>query len=95
MSKLPNVIESISKLFKAPNEEVKTAGSISLGNLSIGNPEFFLPRVFELVDKSSTQEKYLFLNTIREIIIHNPNCLEAFIPKLLPLLIDHSKNEDE
>lgn len=89
------MIESVSALFKVHNEEVKTAASISLGNLSIGNPDFFLPKVFDLVDKSNPQEKYLFLNTIREIIIHNPKCLAPFIHKLLPLLVDHSKNEDE
>lgn len=48
-----------------------------------------------MVDKSDPQEKYLFLNTIREIIIHNSKCLELYLTKLLPLLIDHSKNEDE
>jgi cullin-associated NEDD8-dissociated protein 1 len=35
------------------------------------------------------------LNTLREIIQHNPKCLKAFINKLLPLLIEQSKNEDE
>jgi len=66
-----------------------------LGNISIGNADFFLQRVFALVDKSDPQEKYLFMNTIREIIIHNAKCLRQFLSKLLPLLIDHSKNEDE
>lgn len=66
-----------------------------MGNLSIGNPDFFLQRVFALVDKSHHQEKYLFLNTIREIIIHNPKSLELYLSKLLPLLILHSKNEEE
>lgn len=37
----------------------------------------------------------MFLNTIREIIIHNSKCLELYLTKLLPLLIEHSKNEDE
>jgi hypothetical protein len=41
-----------------------------------------------LVDAAQSNEKYLFLNTIREIIIHNPKCLKPFIPKLLPLLIE-------
>jgi hypothetical protein len=35
------------------------------------------------------------MNTIREIIIHNAKCLELFLTKLLPLLIEHSKNDDE
>jgi hypothetical protein len=51
--------------------------------------------VFSLVDQAGAQEKYLFLNTIREIIIHNSKCLELYLAKLLPLLVEHSKNEDE
>ena len=82
-------------LFKVQNEDVRTAASICLGNISIGNPDFFLQRVFALVDQSDVQEKYLFLNTIREIIIHNSKCLQLYLHKLLPLLIEHSKNEDE
>jgi cullin-associated NEDD8-dissociated protein 1 len=35
------------------------------------------------------------MNTIREIIIHNAKCLKPFLSKLIPLLIEHSKNEDE
>jgi hypothetical protein len=35
------------------------------------------------------------MNTIREIIIHNPKCLSHYLGKLLPLLIEHSKNDDE
>lgn len=74
---------------------MRTAASICLGNLSVGNPEFFLEKVFRLVDAAEHHQKYLFLNTIREIIVHNPRCLKPFISKLLPLLIDQSKNEDE
>jgi hypothetical protein len=47
------------------------------------------------VDAAGDDEKYLFLNTIREVIIHNPKCLYPFISKLLPLLIEQSRNEDE
>lgn len=48
-----------------------------------------------MVEAAQQNEKYLFLNTIREIIIHNPKCLKPFIFKLLPLLIEQSRNEDE
>lgn len=95
LSGIQNLIDIVSALFKVLNEDVRTAASICLGNISIGNPDFFLQRVFALVDKSDPQEKYLFLNTIREIIIHNPKCLEHYLTKLLPLLVEHSKNEDE
>ena len=37
----------------------------------------------------------MFLNTIKEIITHNPKCLRDYLDKLLPMLIDQSKNEEE
>ena len=95
LSTIPSIIDIVSQLFKVQNEDIRTAASICLGNISIGNPEYFLQRVFALVDKSDPQEKYLFMNTIREIILHNANCLQLYLHKLLPLLIEHSKNEDE
>jgi len=61
----------------------------------VGNPDFFLSKVFKLVDGAQHHEKYLFLNTLREIIVHNPKCLKPFIPKLLALLIEQTRNEDE
>jgi hypothetical protein len=52
LSGIPNMIDSVSTLFKVQNEDIRTAASICLGNISIGNPDFFLQRVFALVDKS-------------------------------------------
>jgi len=95
LSGIPKIIDIVSSLFKGANEDVRTAGSICLGNISIGNTDYFLERVFALVDKSEAQEKYLFLNTIREIIIHNSRCLQPYLVRLLPLLIEHSKNSEE
>jgi hypothetical protein len=88
LSSLNDIFGRVSQLFKAHDEAVRTAASVCLGNLSVGNPDFFLEKVFKLVDAAQSNEKYLFLNTIREIIIHNPKCLKPFIPKLLPLLIE-------
>eukprot|EP00349_Pseudokeronopsis_sp_Brazil_P001033 CAMPEP_0202963642 /NCGR_PEP_ID=MMETSP1396-20130829/7659_1 /ASSEMBLY_ACC=CAM_ASM_000872 /TAXON_ID= /ORGANISM="Pseudokeronopsis sp., Strain Brazil" /LENGTH=341 /DNA_ID=CAMNT_0049685041 /DNA_START=2492 /DNA_END=3517 /DNA_ORIENTATION=+ len=95
VSKVDGIVQLVSSLFAGANEEVRTAASICLGNISVGNTDFFLKRVFELVDKSQHQEKYLFLNTIREIIIHNAMCLKDYLDKLLPMLLEHSKNEEE
>ena len=35
----------------------------------------FVDKVFEFVSKSKDDQKYLFLNTLREIIIHDSRCL--------------------
>jgi len=42
LSGVPNLIDKVSALFKSQNEDVKIAASIGLGNISIGNPDFFL-----------------------------------------------------
>ena len=80
----------ISAFFKADNEAVRTASSICLGNISVGSPDFFLEKVFNLVDAAEQNQKYLFLNTIRELILNNPKCLQLFVPKLLSLLLEQA-----
>ena len=64
-----------------------------MGNVSIGNAEHFLGRVFELVQDSQEAQKYLFLNTIREIIIADSQCLEAYIFQLTELLMSHTTSQ--
>ena len=68
MSKVPEIMERIKDKFKVQDESIRTAASICLGNVSVGNPDFFLEKVFKLVDAAEHHEKYLFLNTLREII---------------------------
>ena len=50
LSSVHDIIKDVASLFKSGNEEVKTAGSICLGNISVGNADFFLAKVFALVD---------------------------------------------
>jgi hypothetical protein len=69
----------IQKYFSSASEEVRQAASISLGKITIGNPKFFLDKVFALVTKSEPKQKYLFLNTIREIILNDSDCLKDYI----------------
>ncbi len=88
-------MDKISSFFKAPSDKVRTAASICLGNLTIGNTDFFLGKVFGLLSSADAQDTQLFMNTIREIIIHNPKCLETYLIKLIPLLINHSNDQDD
>jgi hypothetical protein len=88
LSSIADIMDRIKDKFKVQDESIRTAASICLGNISVGNPDFFLEKVFKLVDAAEHHEKYLFLNTLREIIQHNPKCLKPFINKLLPLLIE-------
>lgn len=77
-------------MFTNKNDEVRTAASICLGNVTVGNPKYFLDKVFEFVSKSKDDQKYLFLNTIREIIINDSKSLKPYILELTNLLLDHT-----
>lgn len=68
LSSSPDIIDKLKDKFKVQDESIRTAASICLGNISVGNPDFFLEKVFKLVDAAEHHEKYLFLNTLREII---------------------------
>ena len=74
---------------------MRIAASICLGNVAIGNPNFFLDKVFSLVKQSKDAQKYLFLNTIREIIVHDSECLNMYLDPLIELLMSHSTHQDE
>lgn len=63
--------------------------------MTVGNPDFFLEKVFALLDSSPKKQKYLFLYSIRDIIVHAPKCLKNFLGKLLPLLLAYSGVEDQ
>lgn len=45
--------------------------------------------------KSEAKQKYLFLNTIREIILNDSDCLKDYIKPMRDLLIQQSSNEEE
>lgn len=87
------ILPMVQRLFAHSQEDVKFAASISMGNVAIGNPEFFLPKVFELVNNSQEAQKNLFLNTIREIIIVDSHCLQEYTFTLNELLISHTTSE--
>jgi len=52
MSSNAKVLNLVTSLFGHQDEPVRQAASISLGNISIGNPDFYLQKVFGLVDNS-------------------------------------------
>lgn len=41
-----NIINMFSELFNRDQKNIKDAAAISLGSISIGNPKFFLEKVF-------------------------------------------------
>jgi len=95
LSQIQNLIETISGMFQHSHDQIKQAAAISLGSVSIGNTGFFLDKVFKLIASCAPKEKYMFLSTIREIIINKPECLENYISTLMPLYLSLSNSEDE
>jgi len=53
--------------FSSPNEEVKSAASYALGNVSVGNLETFLPFVLREIQEQPKRQ-YLLLHSLKEII---------------------------
>lgn len=45
-----DIVEAIDALFNSEEEDTKTAASLCLGKISLGNLDFFLPIVLKLVE---------------------------------------------
>ena len=70
------IVDTIHELFKINNSKVRQAGAIALGDITVGNTTFFLAKVLSQMQVATqTIEKQMFLITLKEIIINNPNCL--------------------
>ena len=95
LSGMKDIIATIQSLFQNQNDQVRSAAAIALGGISIGNTEYFLDKVFRLIESSSTQQKYMFLSTIKEIIVNKPECLKNYITTLMTLYLAQSNSEDE
>mmetsp|Transcript_14247 Transcript_14247/g.24237 ORF Transcript_14247/g.24237 Transcript_14247/m.24237 type:complete len:165 (-) Transcript_14247:897-1391(-) len=95
LSGLNSIIANMSNLFKSESDQIRQAAAICLGSLCIGNNQFFLQRVFELIEKSEPQQKYMFLSTLREIIVSKPECLANYYGILIPLYLQQSCSSEE
>jgi hypothetical protein len=48
-----------------------------------------------MIENSAPHDKYMFLSTLREIIMNKPECLKNYIQNLMPLYLFQSSSEDE
>lgn len=95
LSQQKDIHERIYALIASDQEEVRTASSIALGKMSIGNTTFFVPKVMASIQEPKTKHRYLYLNTIREIILNNSKALEHDVATLTDqLLVLASHKED-
>lgn len=95
LSSVQNIISTIQNLFQNQNDQVRSAAAIALGGISIGNTEYFLDKVFKLIESSAHQERYMFLSTIKEIIVNKPECLKKYISTLMTLYQTQSNSDNE
>lgn len=92
LSKEEDLFAKMMSFFDSATEEVRQAASISLGKITIGNSFFFLNLVIEKINSAGAKYKYLFLNTIREIILNNSEALQNDVETLAELLLGLSSH---
>jgi HEAT repeat protein len=90
-----NIIQIISNNFSSQDDQIRQAAAIALGSISIGNTSYFLEIVFNMIKNAGAHDKYMFLSTLREIIMNKPECLKNYIPNLLPLYLSQSSSDEE
>lgn len=95
LSQVGNIIQLISNNFHHIDDQIRQAAAIALGSMSIGNTGFFLDKVFNMIEGAVAHDKYMFLSTLREIIINKPECLKNYIGRLMPLYVQQSNSDDE
>eukprot|EP00735_Rhodelphis_limneticus_P008700 TRINITY_DN21_c0_g1::TRINITY_DN21_c0_g1_i1::g.14884::m.14884 TRINITY_DN21_c0_g1::TRINITY_DN21_c0_g1_i1::g.14884 ORF type:complete len:1250 (+),score=378.72,sp/Q5R6L5/CAND1_PONAB/40.08/0.0,TIP120/PF08623.5/2.3,TIP120/PF08623.5/2e+02,TIP120/PF08623.5/0.78,TIP120/PF08623.5/1e-46,HEAT_2/PF13646.1/3.2,HEAT_2/PF13646.1/8.4,HEAT_2/PF13646.1/2.8,HEAT_2/PF13646.1/3.4e+03,HEAT_2/PF13646.1/38,HEAT_2/PF13646.1/0.13,HEAT_2/PF13646.1/0.15,HEAT_2/PF13646.1/0.00035,HEAT_2/PF13646.1/0.00015,HEAT_2/PF13646.1/0.07 len=91
--------ETVSALLDAGSEEIKSAASFALGNITVGALEQFLPALFvDIVEKPNRQ--YLLLHALKEVITRHSSqesarVLGAYVDKMFGVLFKYCDAEDE
>lgn len=86
--------------FAADSEDIKTAASFSLGHITIGNMNAYLPFILKEIE-SNTKRQYLLLHSLKEIITCQSTdaakvkSLEPYLPSIWNLLLSHCENKEE
>lgn len=63
-----NLKETILQSFSSNSEEIKSSASYSLGSISIGNLEQYIPFILREIDMQPKRQ-YLLLHSLKEVII--------------------------
>ncbi|XP_077989699.1 cullin-associated NEDD8-dissociated protein 1-like isoform X1 [Glandiceps talaboti] len=86
--------------FSSPNEEVKSAASYALGNISVGNLSLYLPFVLHEIE-TQPKRQYLLLHSLKEIIACESVSAKAvehikpFVGNIWELLFNHCECPEE
>ncbi|NWX88014.1 CAND1 protein, partial [Nothoprocta pentlandii] len=85
----------ILEAFGSPNEEVKSAASYALGNVSVGCPREYLPFVLREIG-SQPKRQYLLLHSLKEVIgASPPDGLQPYVEDIWALLFRHCECAEE
>ncbi|ESO96201.1 hypothetical protein LOTGIDRAFT_202232, partial [Lottia gigantea] len=90
----------ILESFSSPNEEVKSAASYALGNVSVGNMPKFLPFVLQEIE-NQPKRQYLLLHSLKEIISCESSSktgvenLKPFVQTIWSMLFSHCECPEE
>ncbi|XP_052260170.1 cullin-associated NEDD8-dissociated protein 1-like isoform X7 [Dreissena polymorpha] len=90
----------ILEAFTSQNEEVKSAASYALGNVSVGNLNKFLPFVLREIE-SQPKRQYLLLHSLKEIISCDSssssgvNTLKPYVQTIWSMLFTHCECPEE
>ncbi|XP_001948086.1 cullin-associated NEDD8-dissociated protein 1 [Acyrthosiphon pisum] len=100
LSSVANLKETILQSFSSNSEEIKSSASYSLGSISIGNLEQYLPFILREIDMQPKRQ-YLLLHSLKEIITFEsstPNGIEnlkPFVPAIWQQLFKHCECTEE
>lgn len=95
-----DIKKAILACFDTPNEEIKSAASIALGGIAVGNLEKFLPELLAEVD-AQPKRQYLLLGAMREVIVSQSRTdrgvenLAKFFDQFAKLLFAHTSSNEE
>lgn len=81
--------------FASPSEEVKTAASYALGNISVGNLKEYLPFMLKEIG-GQPRRQYLLLHSLKEVISSSPaDSLKPYVEDIWALLFKHCECTEE
>jgi len=92
-----NVRDVIFECFKNTNEDIKSAASYALGNVSLGNLNLYLPIVLKEID-THPKRQYLLLHSLKEIIsaqYTSADTLKPFVAPIWDQLFRHCESSEE
>ncbi|KAG8436055.1 hypothetical protein GDO86_007236 [Hymenochirus boettgeri] len=85
----------ILEAFASPSEDVKSAASFALGNISVGSPADFLPFLLHEIG-GQPRRQYLLLNSLKEALTSLPSEeLKPYQEDVWKLLIQHCEAPEE